>query len=433
MSGGCLNMATAIIIMPAKKTKTIESKTKKREKDFALDIDGDIGGQFLDYWTDKQSDTAHSIYLDPETEHGVKKVLYSRLPTLDSILALKNESKEYGLPLNKIFEVFGPPDSGKTTLLYYYAALFIKERGFAIFVDFEHKFSATWFKTIAYNMGLTDNEIKRLILIENPEHFEWFIIWLIKKIKKIDETKRNALAELSRINNKKKMAKIDEEMKKKYETVLKTPFIILVDSVAAIYTKAEVEHEEEDKDHVAELARGFAEKLSLVRKYLGYSDTLLVFANQIRDKISIGGMYTRPGTKSTPGGNAWKHNCDARIKVAKESMLRRTRKGETFVYGTQHIFKVVKNQLGVPPFRETKVKMLYDRGYFSFHSVLERCAEVGIIKKVGNRYRISKDIEFEESSADDFVKEKPKVEEVLHEAYRKYMRNETIEQNNISI
>lgn len=402
-----------------------EEEKKKKVRDLQIDLSQNVAEQLVDFWQEKEPDNIHGMDGNADKTLGVAKVIYSGLPTLDRVLAYKEDTKIYGLPLNKMFEIYGSESSGKTTLCKYFCGVFLKVGGIAHFVDFEHKYYPSWMKTIGNNMGLKDRDYKRLQHIK-PKSFEWFVIWLIKMMKVMIDTKAKARAEIKDLEAKTKKPDDYGKQLVRLRRIVEIPTIVVVDSLASAYTEAEVKGEEESKKHIAELARSLSVSLKLIRRLLGDSDTLIIWTNQERDKIPIGHQeqfaQKRFGRMmSTPGGNAIKHFCDARIKISFAGPLNRVRNNVKMPFGTEHSLRITKNQMGPRPFQQATIRLLHDRGFHSLHSVLEACSDAGLIKHVNDRYVVTKGIQFGSNEIDEIQAEQPKMEEILHSIYRKWM------------
>lgn len=401
--------------------KETKQSGKKLNLDFSTD---DAANQFVSFCRNTEP-SLDGIEIQEDSDVGVKDVIYSGLPNLDFITALKENTKIYGFPF-KMLEIFGIDGSGKTTLLKYIAAQFIKQGGVAIYYDFEHKFHSKWFNTIAKYVGLKGDDYKKF-LYHRPEHFEGFMIQLIKRMKSINLMKEQAKDKLKEIEKKKRKSTATEELEARCKKIISMPFVILVDSIANMYTKSEVEGEEEDKKHVGELARGFGAKLRLARRYLKSANILVIFSNQQRDKIETGFSKRRGKAMTTPGGKAVKCNCDGRLLIYRSGALERTRKNIKKIYGTKYVIKNMKNQMGIPPFRSTELHLLDDRGFHTFYSILESCVEANLIKKIGNDYKLKMNneiISFGMNELDEIEEEYPKLESLLHRNYQKFMASQ---------
>lgn len=410
--------------MPRKSTKrkAVQRVVQKSFVDtFAEDMDS------------REPDMIHGMYGSVGHSLGVTKVFYSGLPTLDRCMAIKRDTNLYGMPLNKIIELFGSEQAGKTTMALYMCVQIIKQGGLAYFVDFEHKFDPAWLRVIAKQNGVSEELLKRRFRYVDPQHMEGFIKWLLLFMKKIIADKAEARKGLKALNEKKKKAADHDEQVARCNEILNTPFIIVVDSIASIYTKDEMEGKKKDgkpKDvtdqKVAELANLFNRVLKHIRFYLGYTDTLILFLNQIRDNIQTNSFLAKFASKiKTPGGNAVKHFSDGRMQIIRIGSIKRTRNKIAYVIGAIFKLKVVKNQMGMPPFMETNVKLLHDRGFFSNLDVLDALAQVGKVKRKGNLYLFllgGVEHAVHESDADEFFDENPKIAESLHKVYQTYMR-----------
>jgi RecA/RadA recombinase len=398
----------------------MKKEAKKEKKKVCIDINDDYASKLSEHLREKDSTTIFDE-INPDTTIGYKKVIYSGLPDLDRIISFKEGTKINGIPLCAMIECYGKESSGKTSFFNYMSCIFLKAGGLVINMDFEHKFSPKWFITTAKHMGVTKEDLKRYIY-KKPEHFEWFVIWLIKTMKMISTGKKEAREALAELEKKKNKPSNYKELKERYEKILDMPYLIIVDSIANMYTQAEIEDEETTSAHMAELARGFSAKLKFVRRQLSGSDVLILWGNQERDDIG----NSRFRLMTTPGGHATKSNCEGRIHFRRGDKLKRTRSGIEIAYGSIHHLKITKNQMGVPPFREVELLMLYDRGYYSFNSIIDVCAEVGIINKTGSKFTINAGgkigkIEFEKGEMEEIEKQYPKLEGILHSMYQKWM------------
>jgi RecA/RadA recombinase len=413
-----------------KKTSKAKAPTKKEEPEkkkskFEVDFEEDIGEQLGDFLQETEPDNIFGMYGSPDHSLGVMKTIYSNLPNMEKIIAIKRDTNVYGMPLNKMFELYGVEASGKTTLAKYLCCRYVALGGLAFFVDFEHKFDPVWLRAAGNRMGLSEKDYKRFKYVDPAERaFEWFIVWLLQTMKRVSEIRNTARSNMREIEYKKRKSEDDIIAVAKLQTAVNIPIIVVIDSIAGIYTQAEVNDEEENKVHVAELARAFAKSLKHIRRILGSSNTTILWLNQERHKIAMGGQKVRPGSMVTPGGTAVKHFVDGRFRIARIGALKRTRDSIERVYGAVHTVTCTKNQMGIPPFiNAAQLHLLYDRGYDSFFSVLEACVEVGIIKKKGSRYCIptgNSKIEFEKTEIDE-LENGPRIQKALHKIYQKYM------------
>jgi len=376
---------------------------------------------------EKEPDIIYGLYGGENHSLGVVNTLYTGLPSLERALARRRDTNIYGTPLNKIAEVFGKEASGKTTYIKHLCASFIKAGGLSYFVDFEKKFDPEWLRTIATSMGVSEDVLKKRFRYIDPEHFEDFLGWLIRFMKKIIEKKTIARKAILELEKKKKKPDNYEEQIANYRRIIDVPIFIGVDSIAAISTAHEVDKDEDVDIYVGAISKVFTRVLKTIRYYLGYTNMLLMFTNQIRDRIEMNTFIAKRMTSKirTNGGNAVKHYSDFRIQMIQAGKVARTRKGSENTIGTVHKFKICKNQMGPPPFSiDPEIRMLYDRGYSTFDSVLDCLVAVGKIRKDGSYYFLKKGgetVKIHKNETDEFLAENPKFEEFLHTVYKNHM------------
>ena len=260
----------------------------------------------------------------------IKKVDVEVVPTgsisLDIALGIG------GMPRGRIVEIYGPESSGKTTLTLHVIANAQKMGGTAAFIDAEHALDPEYAKRIGVNI----NDL----LISQPDSGEQAL--------DIVET-------LVRSNA------ID---------------VIVIDSVAALVPRAEIEGEMGDQ-HVGRQARLMSQALRKLTSIIARSNTIVIFINQLRMKIGV--MFGNPET--TTGGQALKFYASVRVDVRRAAQIK---KGE-MVVGNRVKAKVVKNKVA-PPFRVAEFDIMYNEGISQAGDLLDTAVLCGTIKKSGNSY-----------------------------------------------
>ncbi len=302
----------------------------------------------------------------------VRKVDVEAIPTgslsLDIALGIG------GVPRGRIVEVYGPESSGKTTLTLHTIANAQKAGGVAAFIDAEHALDPEYAKRIGVNV----NEL----LISQPDSGEQAL--------DIVET-------LVRSNA------VD---------------IIVVDSVAALVPRAEIEGEMGDQ-HVGRQARLMSQALRKLTAIIARSNVVVVFINQLRMKIGV--MFGNPET--TTGGNALKFYSSVRIEVRKSAQVK---KGEEVV-GNQVNVKVVKNKVA-PPFRTTSFFIMYNEGISWSDDVLDTGVKHEVIKKQGNTHSFGEvKLGVGREQTRTFLKENPKVSKEIEKAVWKRVKELELE------
>lgn len=242
-----------------------------------------------------------------------------------------------GLPRGRIIEIYGPESSGKTTLALSTIAQAQRQGGVAAFVDAEHALDPAYAQKLGVN--LED------LLISQPDTGE-------QALEIVDMLVRSGAVD-----------------------------VIVVDSVAALTPKAEIEGEMGDA-HVGLQARLMSQALRKLTANIKRSNALVIFINQIRMKIGV--MFGNPET--TTGGNALKFYASVRLDIRRTGAIK---KGDE-VIGSDTLVKVVKNKVA-PPFKTATFEILYNEGISREGELIDLGVEHGLIQKSGAWYTIDQD------------------------------------------
>jgi len=295
----------------------------------------------------------------------IKRVDVESIPTgsisLDIALGIG------GIPRGRVVEVYGPESSGKTTLTLHVIANIQKAKGTAAFIDAEHALDPEYAKRIGVNI----NDL----LISQPDNGEQAL--------DIVET----LVSSGAVN------------------------LIVVDSVAALVPRAEIEGEMGDQ-HMGRQARLMSQALRKLTAIVAKSNCTVIFINQIRMKIGI--MFGNPET--TTGGNALKFYSSVRIEVRRSAQIK---KGDEIV-GNRVKVKIVKNKVA-PPFRTTEFDIMYNEGISASGDLLDTGVKYEAIEKKGNSYMFH-EIKLgvgRETAKETLKKDSKLMKEIYAEIYKK--------------
>lgn len=281
-----------------------------------------------------------------------------------------------GVPKGRVVEVYGPESGGKTTVALHMVAEVQKRGGIAGFIDAEHALDPVYAKRIGVDI---DN-----LYISQPDTGEQAL--------EITETMVRSGA-------------VD---------------IVIVDSVAALVPKAEIEGEMGDS-HVGLQARLMSQALRKLTAIIGKTSCTVIFINQLREKVGV--MFGNPET--TTGGRALKYYSSIRLEVRRGEQIKKD--GE--VIGNRTRIKVVKNKVA-PPFREAEVDIIYGEGISREGDILDLAANENIVNKSGAWYAYNgSKIGQGRENAKIYLKEHPEVmAEVEQKVREKYSKDDTEEE-----
>ncbi|MEL0245891.1 MAG: recombinase RecA [Alphaproteobacteria bacterium] len=281
-----------------------------------------------------------------------------------------------GLPKGRIVEIYGPESSGKTTLALHVIAEAQKKNGTCAFIDAEHALDPIYAKKLGVN---TDD-----MLISQPDNGEQAL--------EIADTLVNSNA-------------ID---------------VLVIDSVAALVPRAEIEGDMGDS-HMGLHARLMSQALRKLTGSISRSQSLVIFINQIRQKIGV--MFGNPET--TTGGNALKFYASVRMDIRRIGAI----KDRDEVIGNQTRVKIVKNKLA-PPFKTVEFDIMYGEGISKTGEILDLASKEGIVEKSGAWYSYNGDrIGQGRENAKTFLQENPNIANEIEESIRASSQKDLIPDN----
>ncbi len=272
-----------------------------------------------------------------------------------------------GLPRGRVVEIFGPEASGKTTLALHVVAEAQKEGGVAAYIDAEHALDLNY----ARSLGVRVEEL----LLSQPDTGE-------QALEIADILVRSGAVD-----------------------------VIVIDSVAALVPRAEIEGEMGDQ-HVGLQARLMSQALRKLTATISKSQAIVIFINQIRHKIGV--MFGNPET--TPGGNALKFYASVRLDIRRIGSIKH---GDTTI-GNRTKVRVVKNKVA-PPFKEAEFDIMYGQGISKEGEILDLGTSLGIVEKVGTWYSFGDQrLGQGRENAKAFLREHPEVMKELEEKIREH-------------
>ncbi len=270
-----------------------------------------------------------------------------------------------GLPRGRIVEIYGPESSGKTTLALHAIAEAQKRGGTCAFIDAEHALDPTYARKLGVDV---DN-----LLISQPDAGE-------QALEIADTLVRSGAID-----------------------------VLVVDSVAALVPRAELEGEMGDS-HMGLHARLMSQALRKITGSVSRSNTMLIFLNQIRMKIGV--MFGNPET--TTGGNALKFYASIRMDIRRIGQI----KDREQVVGNQTRVKVVKNKLA-PPFRQVEFDIMYGEGISKVGELIDLGVKAGVVEKSGAWFSAdSQRIGQGRENAKQFLREHPEVADAIERKVR---------------
>jgi recombination protein RecA len=343
-----------------KEKKSNENKKNNQERQKELtQVIGEIKGKFGEGSIMKLGDVRK---VDVEA-------ISTGAPSLDIALGVG------GVPRGRIVEVYGPESSGKTTLTLHIVANAQKMGGSAAFVDAEHAMDPAYAKRIGVNV---DD-----LLVSQPDTGE-------QALEIVEALVRSSAVD-----------------------------VIVVDSVAALTPKAEIEGEMGDS-HMGLQARLMSQALRKLTSIVSKTNVTVIFINQIRMKIGV--MFGNPET--TTGGNALKFYSSVRIEVRRSAQIKQ---GDQIV-GNRTKAKVVKNKVAAP-FRTAEFDIMYNQGISREGDLIDTGVKYEIVKRAGAWYQLGEDkLGQGREAAKQYLRENPEKAEQIYQDIREKVEKEEAEE-----
>jgi len=271
-----------------------------------------------------------------------------------------------GLPRGRVTEIYGPEASGKTTICQHLVAEAQKQGGVAAFIDMEHALDAAYAAKTGVDI---DN-----LLISQPDTGE-------QALEIAESLIRSGAVD-----------------------------IIIIDSVAALVPRAEIEGDMGDS-HMGLMARLMSQALRKLSGAIKQTNTCLVFTNQLREKIGV--VFGNPET--TPGGRALKFYSSIRLDVRRIQSI----KSGTDIIGSRIRVRVVKNKVA-PPFKTAEFDIMHDEGISRSGDILDLAVELGVVEKRGSFYYYGDDLRIAQGreNAKVYLKENPDIADEVENAIK---------------
>jgi recombination protein RecA len=272
-----------------------------------------------------------------------------------------------------VTEIFGPEASGKTTICQHIVAEAQKQGGIAAFIDMEHALDAAY----AAKTGVDINNL----LISQPDTGE-------QALEIAESLIRSGAVD-----------------------------IIIIDSVAALVPRAEIEGDMGDS-HMGLMARLMSQALRKLSGAIKQTNTCLVFTNQLREKIGV--VFGNPET--TPGGRALKFYSSIRLDVRRIQSI----KSGTDIIGSRIRVRVVKNKVA-PPFKTAEFDIMHDEGISRSGDILDLAVELGVVEKRGSFYYYGDDLRIAQGreNAKVYLKENPDIADEIENAIKALVMDQT--------